>query len=511
MKFSRKVQDLAFSTILMLFIAAASRAEPPSDLGSTARINLFTGPVTQMLSALPATSGALPDDARIGISARWQYDPDRVIEYLKQANIKWLRLGYDEDAAPVLKLARKANLKVLLMLAYGPADTMSPDDLADWYVAKAEKILDGNLDVVKAVQIWNEPFNFPRTEKGGKRMSAWVARYGGRWYGGPYVTPFGQFTARVASELRKRYPELTLVGGTKIVGSTLQVLETDKPPLDAVYLQPYPRDWPPELLRTANDPWSPDLVSDWRVGPAIDKIMERARTSSGNQDLRLWITEIGATTYVPEGPVRKADFPPVSEEMQAQLYARIWATYMHSEVERLFFFLLNDEKSTPVPDQPNRNFAIIASGWRPKPAWFVLARLNALTSATPVPDDSIQFQIRDSGEKHKPRQTLLTTVTHRSIAYAENILVFGFRSPRVPELVAIWRDGTLPVDGQPPGEPWEVGLRLPQSIFDCGVIGIDPLTGGSWNANTVHTSDGLEVTVQVSDYPIILVPSKPNC
>ena len=79
---------------------------------------------------------------------------------------------------------------------------MTPKELANWYLNKAIPLIEKNRSVIAAVQIWNEPFNFPRVDKNGKRAGAWPTRYGGRWFGGAYVDPFADFTFRVAAGLR---------------------------------------------------------------------------------------------------------------------------------------------------------------------------------------------------------------------------------------------------------------------------------------------------------------------
>ena len=195
--------------------------------------------------------------------------------FIRAAGLKWLRLGIGTNPGEeqqVLDLARESGVNVIAMLGYGPVEDLTPDALADWYLKQSIPLIEKNRDVIKAVQIWNEPFNFPRVERGGKRISAWVATYGGRWYGGPYVEPFGRFTAATAKGLRARFPDLVLVGGTKQPGSTLDMLAAHPAPLDAIYLQPYPREWPPELLRVLNDP-EHQLGDEYGVTQAVDTVL----------------------------------------------------------------------------------------------------------------------------------------------------------------------------------------------------------------------------------------------
>lgn len=482
----------------------------PADRVASLRGQLFTGPAAEFVDTDRMDPGRLPDDARIGVSARWGYDRETVVDFLRAAGIKWVRVGLDQDSDEVLKLVKDAGLNVLLMMGYGDVMASSPSELAEVYVANARGVLERHADVIRAAQIWNEPFNFPKVERGGRSVAAWPARYGGKWYGGGYVEPFGEFTARVAKALDEEYPRLFLVGGTKTVGSTLQILEKHSPPLDAIYLQPYPREWPPELLQGANDPVAGDVTKDWRGPPAAARVLERARSELGNKKLELWITEIGASTWEPTAQRKKAHHPPVTEDMQGRIFARVWATYMDSPVERVFYFLLNDARPNAFPHEPERNFSMVGPGWRPKPSYWVVARLNALTLGTPRPDPGAQVAVLATGEDARPRRVRVGSMRAGPGDYTEGVRLSAFTSPGVPHLVAVWHDGTLPVETGH-DDPWPVLVGLPASAFGCGVVAVDPLTGASEALKSRTRGDRVEVVAGVPDYPLILVPKGGGC
>lgn len=468
------------------------------------RSQLFEGPVAALIDLDRLDPRHQSPANRLGLTARWTYDPEVAVAYIRAAGIKWLRLGIDEHAQAVLDMARENDLKVLAQLGYGPVMEMSPEELAEWYLERSIPLIDRNRDVIAAVQIWNEPFNFPRVDKNGKRMGAWPARYGGRWFGGAYVAPFAEFSEIVAVGLRERFPDLVLVGGTKIPGSTLEMMQTTKPPLDAVYLQPYPRDWPPEWLRVLNDPVH-EFGSEYNVDPAIDVFMNRTRQAAQEQDLALWITEIGATTYKAAPSNRNYAHPPVSEDLQAKIYARIWASYMAADVDRLFFFMLNDEKKRPQATMPQRHFAMIAPGWRPKPAYFVLARLNAIGGVI-QPDPSIQWEIEGAAKFKRGPARELTGAARKLIPFTPDLQVRGFRTDRGWQMVAVWSDATFPSD-KAVGPVRRLAMTLGNG-FACEAISFDPLTGRSETLTTKNLDGRARLQLEVRDYPLLILTTK---
>jgi hypothetical protein len=484
---------------------------PASPSSPPAAKDLFTGPINDLLLEAPLDAAPI-DEVRIGLTARWRYDREQVLAFLRETEIRWLRLNFHDYAPEVIELARKAGMKVLLQPGGVPVDSMAPEQLAEFYVDRIVSIVEGNLDVIAAVQIFNEPMNFPRTvTASGKRTSLWIARYGGTWYGGGYVDPFGRFSALVAEALREHFPELTLVGGTKFVGSTLQVIQDHHPSLDGIYLQPYPRKWPAELLPFANDPLARDTTTNWRVGAAVEQILERTRQVAGNPDLGLWVTEIGATTFEPRHPGGRENQPPVDEAFQARLYARLWAAYMDSPIERVFFYELNDMRQSALPHEPNRNFAVVAPGWRPKPAWFVLARLNRLTGGAPRSNRSLEVSVDVRAEADQARRVAVGSWRHGGrVTYREGVVSAAFTSPRVSPLVMVWRDGTT-AGGPQAGPPWPTRVHLPAAVFGCGVIAIDVLTGVSERLAITSGADRIALDIEVPDYPVTLVPARQRC
>lgn len=480
----------------------------PDEVIERVRGHLFAGPIRRMVDPERIDPAAMPDEAQLGITARWRFDQPIAMAFIRAAGLKWLRLGVGTNPGEeqkVLDMAREHGINVIAMLGYGPVMEKSPAELAEWYLAGSIPLIEKNRDVIKAVQIWNEPFNFPRVDHRGKRRGAWVARYGGRWYGGPYVEPFARFTAATARGLRERFPGLVLVGGTKQPGSTLDMLKAHPAPLDAIYLQPYPRKWPPELLRVLNDP-KHQLGSDYAMQPATATVLSRAREVARNPGLELWITEIGATTYEPAPGAREAHHPPVSEVMQAKIYARIWASYLSADVARLFYFMLNDERRSPAAHKPERNFAVVAGGWRPKPAYFVLARLNLLTRGQVQPDPAIRPVIRGAtGLENRAR----TLKAYRNHAYEQtsDLLVRGFATADGARILAVWDDSVLPGEEGPRQPVGSVQIGLDREHWSEALI-FDPMTGRSVHAEPVPDGDRVWIEIDIRDYPLLVVAPK---
>jgi len=477
----------------------------PDQVIERVRGHLFAGPIRKIVDMERLDPAAMPDEAQLGISARWRFDQPMAMAFIRAAGLKWLRLGVGTNPGEeqqVLDMAREYGINVIAMLGYGPVTDMPPDALADWYVEQSVPLIEKNRDVIKAVQIWNEPFNFPRVERKGKRIGAWVATYGGRWYGGPYVEPFARFTAATARGLRARFPDLILVGGTKQPGSTLDMLKAHPAPLDAIYLQPYPRKWPPELLRVLNDP-DHQIGRQYGLQPAVDAVLSRARDVSDNPDLELWITEIGATTYVPKRAAAEAHHPPVSEAMQAKIYARIWASYLSADVARVFYFMLNDERRAPAAEKPERNFSIVAGGWRPKPAFFTLARLNALTRGSVRPDPGIDPVIRGTGGLKSRRQSLKAYRNHNHVQRSD-LNVRGLVMADGRRIVALWDDSVLPGEEGPRQPVGNVQIGLDRATWSEALT-FDPLTGRSARAESTIDGDRVWIQMDVRDYPLLLV------
>jgi hypothetical protein len=485
--------------------SASGGASTSAKIIADVRGGLFTGPVTSLVDLDRLDPQYISPASRLGVTARWTHDRENAMAFIRAAGIKWLRLGIDDDAQAILDLAKSYNIKVLAQLGYGPVTDLSSSELADWYLEKSIPLIEKNRSVIAAVQIWNEPFNFPRVDKNGKKAGAWPTRYGGRWFGGAYVEPFSDFTYRVAKELRQRFPDLVLVGGTKIPGSTLEMLQANRAPLDAVYLQPYPRSWPPELLRVLNDPVH-TFSSDYDLIPAIDVFLNKTRAAARNPDLALWITEIGATTYKPDKSNRSYPHPPVSEQLQAKMYARIWASYMAADIDRLFYFLLNDEKRNPQATMPQRHFAIVDSKWRPKPAYFAMARLNALTGGEVNPDASIRWTLEGDAKFSKTAKRSLPGASRTTVDYKPELQVRGLSTGKGWQIVALWSDATFPSDKKP-FQPRKIKVGLSNG-FRCEAILVDPLTGVSRAVGVEDEAGRTWVQLDVQDYPVLILTTR---
>jgi hypothetical protein len=484
---------------------AGARGMTPDRIIESVRAELFKGPVRSIVDVDNLAPDKLSPASRLGITARWNFDREIAMAYIRAAGIKWLRLGIDENSQEVLDLAKRYEIKVLAQLGYGPVTEMTPKELAAWYLKKAVPLIDKNRSVIAAVQIWNEPFNFPHVEKNGKKVGAWPTRYGGKWFGGAYVGPFADFTSRVATGLRKEFPDLVLIGGTKMPGSTLELIQDSNPPLDAVYLQPYPRTWPPELLRVLNDPVH-TFSSNYQLTSAIDVFLDKARKAADNPELALWIPEIGATTYKRDKKNRNYPHPPVSEELQAKMYARIWASYMAADVDRLFYFLLNDKQRNAQATMPQRHFSIVDSNWRPKQAYYVLARLNALTGGEVTPDASIRWTFEGDAKFAKSSVRSLPAPARGTVKYKPELQVRGFATGKGWKMIAIWTDETFPADKKLV-KPRNIRIGL-NGGFRCEVIIVDPLKGDSRFENPAISGGKAWVQLAVRDYPVLILTTQ---
>ncbi len=355
--------------------------------------------------------------------------------------------------------ATALQLEPLMLLVYGNKlygdgyDAPAMARYANW-------LIEHHKGSVKYLEIWNEPDNF-----GFRKF------YGGAWNGrgkgdqdGAWIAKFAEFATIVGREIKKKHPEVKLVGYSSSPPSTYRLFQYPElwKNLDILAIHPYPFSVPPEItayggpknrehddLAVADDDKSlTSMLRHYREG----------LVKAGRPDMPIWITEIGYTTaQIP----RKNLWLGFTENAQAIYNVRLGLISAGNGVDRTFFYdFYSDGKN---PHELEQNYGLVRSDYSPKPAYFALQHLCTL-----LPGDSKSTAVGVGVNRLWPRTNPGISENETAAnALLNTPQTYAFRRPDGTRVVFFWQPGRIFGDAQeeladltlslPAGEILEVG------------------------------------------------------
>ncbi|MGH3741342.1 MAG: hypothetical protein ACRDT1_08420, partial [Micromonosporaceae bacterium] len=423
--------------------------------------------------------------------------PENMLPFAVAAGIKWLRTGLVHSDWDWVADKPTESLRdwVSADLEHGIKPLFTVNNNAN--VGTAEEI-SGAVDLVRgAVAEWgadvgafmfgNEPGN-----------GIWKNHYGGDYAGGPWVQRYANFVDQGSQAIKASHPDVFLVNGVQVEQVAMAQLKQSSPDIDALCMHHYTyrHGVPPELNpRTADPKFDDFATSDPEFERSMRDYLRQGRQLLRRPDLQLWMTEVG----IPSLSHREYE-PDTLESMslgqQAKTVARM-LTLGQLAVTKTFIYTLADQGHNPARD--NDNYGLVTDQVTPKPAFFVVGRISALTGGQAAPDpDFLAVVTRIHGD------TLPTYVKHvgsPSRLVKEEIKAERFTTADGNSLIAIWSTA-------PPREnfaPRRVTLAVNKSLGRNPIL-VDPLTGESALLATRPAPGGVhEFTLDVHDYPHFVV------
>ena len=269
-----------------------------------------------------------------------------------------------------IEAARKAGLKVDLILAYGNPAYQDPYDTAA-YAKAAGWLAEELANDVQAIEILNEPNNFGFRDK-----------YGGMWNGNepggtvtPYLQRYVEILNATAKEIKRVNPRMTVIGlGTPAPASFRMIALNLAPQVDGLTDHPYGGQLP-ELVPYADTPRylirDGIATADANGTFASQVAMFRAQAKKYGATEKLWHTEWGYPTIH-----ARPGKPGTTEETQAVYLLRRLLESHAAGVEHTFIYEVMDEGVDPYA--ADANYGLVNNDRSAKQAYFALQRINGL-------------------------------------------------------------------------------------------------------------------------------------
>jgi hypothetical protein len=340
-------------------------------------------------------------DDRVGVCAHFSqnWSVDQVMPLIAKLGVGWIRddLPWNElERTPGnyqippktknwIQAARKAGLKVDVILAYGNPAYPDPYDPAAY--AKAAAWLATELaDDVQAIEILNEPNNFGFRDK-----------YGGMWNGNelggavaPYLKKYVEILNAAAKEIKRANPHMTVIGlGTPAPASFRMLSLGLAPQVDGLTDHPYGGQLP-EQVPYADTPRY--LIRDGVATADADGTfasqvaMFRAQAKKYSATEKLWHTEWGYPTIR-----AKSGKSGLTEETQAVYLLRRLLESHAAGVEHTFIYEAKDEGIDPY--SAGDNFGLVNNDLSGKQAYFAIQRITTVLAGTGPAPAAKQAQI----------------------------------------------------------------------------------------------------------------------
>jgi hypothetical protein len=381
--------------------------------------------------------------------------------------------------------ARRAGLKILLILGYGNRaypdhyDTAAYAKAAGWLARE----LAGNID---AIEILNEPNNF------GFRTT-----FGGAWNGkepnnavSPYVRKYVDILNAATKEIKLANPQMTVIGlGAPPPASFRMIALGLAPELDGLTDHPYSsHNQIPELI-----PYGATPVMLLRDGIATADVqgtftsqvsMFRAQAKKYGSTEKLWHTEWGYSTVEAKPEKRQQA---LSQETQAVYILRRVLQSDGIGVEHTFIYDFKDDGTDPYSDY--ENLGLVKNDRSPKASYFAVQRLTGILAGMPVAAPNQQAWVESGQASQKD---------------GLGPQCYTFASPdRQTRAVAFWE-----------AKPWEPGaglstavLTLPLANDPAHLVLNDLLTGKETPVPWKRSGDEghISITVPLSATPQLLI------
>lgn len=477
------------------------RAERVAEL----RSEFFDGPVADRVDLDSLDPHRRPETTQLGLNAAFQHlkeTPDRgaddMLPFAIAAGVKWLRTGHRtkewdwqadrpaEIAERYVRAEAEVGLKPLLQV--DAVEYIGKGDFVDRWVDLASRSIRHWGDKVGAVQFDNEPH------------SSWSAVYGGDYRGGPWLSHYARFVQQASLRLKREFPDVPLINGAHLPSVAIQQLTMARARnLDAIdwHLYSFKEKLPPEYTKMAKADIFPKRASkhDEVERVAVD-YRRRARRMLRNGRLQLWVTETGLPSTKP-GFSHDPVTAPIGDQAQAKWMARTLPLLL-PVTGKLFVYSLWDQGA----ERPDRNafYGLVTDRLRPKPAYYVLGRISALTGGKLTTDPAFRARVSNLRLGGTPRfRRVMGSDAHPSnqVVVRERIRVTRLIGANRQAMLAIWSTHPIREDFQPRRARIEVNTPLgPRPIV------VDPMTGES---RELVTDGGTSFELEIRDYPLFIL------
>jgi hypothetical protein len=413
-------------------------------------------------------------DDRVGVCAHFSqnWSVDQVMPLIAKLGVGWVRddLPWNElERTPGnyqippktknwIQAARKAGLKVDVVLAYGNPAYQDPYDPAA-YASAAGWLARELAGDIQAIEVLNEPNNFGFREK-----------YGGMWNGNqpggatsPYLQKYVQILNAAAKEIKLANRQMTVIGlGTPPPASFRMITLNLAPEVDGLTDHPYGGELP-ELVPYGDTPRylirDGIATADANGTFASQVSMFRAQARKYGATEKLWHTEWGyPTIHARNGR------PGMTEETQAVYLLRRLLESHAAGVEHTFIYEVMDEGLDPY--SAGANFGLVNNDRSAKQSYFALQRFNTLMAGMEVAPAATQAKI-DSAPASKSGGLGYRCHTFLS-------------SDRQKAVVAFWTTNPLEANLKPAN----VTIDLPSEPEAHHIFRYDLLTGDRTELNS---------------------------
>lgn len=319
------------------------------------------------------------------------------------------------------------NLQTLFMLAFGNTLYANRTD-AEAFTRYALWMIEHYKGRVKYFEVWSEP-----------ELHDFLEVYGGTWNGkeadnsdSAWVKKFAEFATYVTREIKRKHPELMLVGYSANPPATIRHFKYPEmwKYLDVLAVHPYPYNVPPESLLWGG----PEINARDGVVVADDdhsftSFVRRLREGLkevGRANMPIWITEVGYSTAQVK---RTGLWQGFTEYAQAAYTVRLGIQAAGNGIDRTFFYDFYD-------DGPNRheiedNFGLVRRDYSLKPSFHALQRLCAL-----MPGDTKSTPLNLTVERLSPWRA------------DDKPQTYAFRRPDGTTVLFLWQAGRIYADAQ---------------------------------------------------------------
>ncbi|TDD21502.1 hypothetical protein [Nonomuraea diastatica] len=465
------------------------------------RSQFFTGPILDRLDLDSLDPARRPPHSQLGVVGHFQYadrypwiTPETMLPFVVAAGIKWVRTGllYDhwdwstggpgDQVRHWVEAELRAGVKPLFTVNNN-VNVGTAKEISGWVDLVRGAVAEWGQDV-GAFMFGNEPGN-----------EIWKNHYGGDYAGGHRVAAYARFVEEASKQVKAEHPNVTLVNGVQVEQVAMTQLEQSSPLIDALCMHHYTfkHGLPPEYNPRTADPRFKDFAtSDPEFARTMNDYLRQGRMLLGNPDLQLWMTEVG----IPSAAGREFEpdtLEPMSLTQQAKTVARMLVLGFLA-VDKTFVYTLGAQGHDPARELDN--YGLVTDEVTPKPAYFVLGRISALTGGQATPDPRFLATVsRFEGGALPTYVKQIGSPVARLVK--ERIEAKRFVTGDGRGLVAIWSSA-------PPRErfPARQATFAVTTSLGARPLVVDPLTGSSQVLQTHPGPSGTTLfKLDVADYP----------
>lgn len=468
------------------------------------RAQFFTGPAAELIDLATLDPDSRPDSTQLGLNAAFQHlkesdgrTVEDLIPYAMAAGVKWLRTGHrtrewdyeNNRPAPVAERYVRAESEVGIrtLLQVDAADHIGEGDFIDRWLDLTRSAAEYWGEDIAAVQFDNEPHK------------SWGAVYGGDYRGGAWLSHYARFVQRASNELHREFPHLRLINGAHLPSVAIAQLSSARARLNAIdwHLYSFKEELPPEYTLMAKADVFPMRASR---SDEVDRVAvdyrRRARRLLHDRRLQLWVTETGLPTIKP-GFDPNATLAPLGDQAQAKWMARILPLLLPVTNKVFVYSLWDLDGERPAT---NAYYGLIRKDLEPKPAYYVLGRISALSGGRLRGDPSFQARVSDIRLGGTPRfRRVMGSKKNpvNQVVVQEEIRVVRLIGANGQPMLAIW--STHPV--RPNFRPRRARIEVNTPVGPRPLL-VDPLTGES---RELRTDGGRAFELDIWDYPLFIL------